>query len=99
VRFPPLRHPLVGEWLLSVGPVMSGPMGAVAVTWLEVGSWSALTGVALSAWEAEAIVIASREYAAAMETYSNKQHDQPWQPESEKTDMSKKLRAMFAPAR
>ncbi len=96
---PPLRHRMLADWLLSVGPVMSGAMGAVPVTWQEVASWSALTGVPLSAWEAEAIIAASREYAAAIETYADKQHAAPWGETVSKSDMAKKLRAMFAPGK
>lgn len=64
--FPPLDagHHLLG-YLWDVGPVTGGDMGAAPLSWQEMASWQAQTGIELQPWEARLLRRLSGDYLEA----------------------------------
>lgn len=71
------------SYLYEIGPVSSGGMGAVVISWPEINAWQMATGIDLAAWEARGLRRLSQEYLAA--SHEAQAHDCP-APFSEQPD-------------
>ena len=65
---------LVG-YLYEIGPVSSGGMGAVVISWQELHAWQEATGVELASWEARGLKRLSQEYLST--SHEAQAHDCP----------------------
>ena len=70
------------DYLLDVGPVVSGGMSAAPVTSRELMPWCEETGIRLQPWEAKCIRRLSRDYLAESHKAEKRNCPPPWRPES-----------------
>lgn len=68
---------LIG-YLYEVGPILSGGMGGMRITNLELAAWQSNTGVELEAWEARFIVRLSKEYLGESHRAESPECPSPW---------------------
>lgn len=55
-------------------------MGPTGLTATELRDWCALTGTELGPWDAKAVLVASRAYAAGLAAYAGKDEPRPGTP-------------------
>lgn len=55
VLLPDNPAPHITDWLLEIGPTVSGAMGESAISWQEIEAWQRSTGIELDAWESRTI--------------------------------------------
>lgn len=82
VLWAPLPRVECGGYLLhylqDVGPVMNGAMGAVPLSFSEIGSWADLTGTELQPWEAQMLRRLSLVYLAQSQRSTAHDCPSPW---------------------
>lgn len=66
------------EWLMDVGPIMQGGMGAAAVPHGELQAWAANIGLTFEGAEAEWLHKMSAAYAAEVANADGKDTPQPF---------------------
>jgi hypothetical protein len=66
------------DLLFEIGPVMHSGGGVVPLTFTEMQSWSLITGVFLTAWEALTIRRLSVEFARESTLSKNPERPAPW---------------------
>jgi len=83
IEMPPLEW---GEYLVAhlfeFGPTVAAGMGSAPVGAGELESWSRLTGISLSPWEARTLLRLSREYLGESHRATEQNCPAPWQPET-----------------
>ncbi len=96
---PPLRDGgYLVQYLLEIGPVMSGTMGSGPLTFGEVDAWCNRTGVNLTPWESRFLCRLSREYLYEQHCAEKHNAQAPWQPidyESDLSDVAKPMRSKW----
>lgn len=60
----PLPHLI--DWLMEIGPLGTGGMGPVPVSWAEIEVWQRVSAIELRPWEARTIRRLSREFLDQM---------------------------------
>ena len=107
---PSLKLPEIDEcdhivqWFYQSGMGMSGANGLTALTWQELESFSALSGLNLTAWESEMLMAMSRTYSTSYHKSQEPDSPTPWVDESEETleemraNVAAKFRAISAGA-
>ena len=73
-------------YLFELGPVGSGGMGAVAISWPDIDAWQNATGIELATWEARALRRLSQEYLAASHDAKERDCPAPYSEELDHTD-------------
>lgn len=75
---PPNPAPHIIDWLIEIGLVGGGGMGAAPISWQEIDAWVRRTGVAIEPWVARLI----RRLSSAYVAYGRKAEDEncppPW---------------------
>lgn len=72
---PPNPAPHIFDWLLDIGPAISGAMGDGPIEWRDMAAWEHHTGIELDPFEARTIRRLSRAYLA--QRYDAKKPDCP----------------------
>lgn len=75
---PPCPYPQLIEFLMEIGPVMAGAMGAVPVGWRDISAWAECTGIRLSPWAARAVRRLSIEWLSASQAGEAEDCPPPW---------------------
>lgn len=70
----------LAEWLMDIGPVDRGGMGATGLTFAEIAAWSATTGIPLRDGEAAALKAMSAAYAGELHRASGENVKAPFEP-------------------
>lgn len=65
---------------MSAGVVANGGMGTTGLSWVDVKTWSDLTGVVMTPWEAETLYEMSSAYAISLERAKDPECPPPWTP-------------------
>lgn len=52
------------DWLMEIGPMVSGAMGSAAFGWSDMAHWSEMTGIELDPWEAKTLRRLSLDWVA-----------------------------------
>ncbi|MBO29077.1 MAG: hypothetical protein CML61_10050 [Rhodobacteraceae bacterium] len=68
------------EWLLKIGPVWSGGMGAVPIPHTELAAWAANQGIAFSDSDAEWLYLMSVQYSNELSSSDGKSTPAPYEP-------------------
>lgn len=68
------------DYLMDVGPVMSGGMGPAPITSADLVPWCEETGLRLQPWESKFIRRLSREYLAESQKAAERKCPPPWRP-------------------
>lgn len=66
VPFPDVDADYLLALLDDIGPCEDDVMGAIPVSWLTLDAWQRISGIALSAWEAQMIRAGSRAYVGEL---------------------------------
>lgn len=74
-NLPPVRSDFLPQCLIASGPVEQTGFGAVGISPQRLESWMRITGYALSPWQAETVLDASRAYADEL---SGERPSPPW---------------------
>lgn len=78
------------------GFCLSGSMGAVPLTWSEVGSFSMLSGYQLNGWQSEQIIKMSRDYCYMLSKAKLLGYPSPYQEGYHDEDEKQKMRDRVA---
>ncbi|HAD31522.1 MAG: hypothetical protein CL578_22375 [Alteromonadaceae bacterium] len=82
-----------------MGQINQGSMGITPFTWGDVQSYCQQSGVPLSGWESEQIILMSREYAVMSQKSKQKTYPAPYADESKITSwrevLSKGIKDVF----
>ena len=65
-------------YLMDMGPVLSGGMGAVALTYGELDAWCNRMGISLAPWESRFLRRLSSEYASESHKATTQGYQAPW---------------------
>lgn len=69
----------VVAYLFDIGPVLHGGMGETPLTCGEIAAWEGLTGIELTAWEAQVVRRLSLEYLSEQQRAESPTALPPWQ--------------------
>lgn len=78
---------VVRKAFLDCGLAMSGAMSMVPLSWSEVSAYNSLSGVSLSPWEAENVIMMSREYCSFLTKAKDETCVQPYWPDMNDDEM------------
>lgn len=62
IDLPENPAPYLTDWLMEVGPIVSGGMGQAPIGWGDLTNWQQLTGVSLNPWEARTLRKLSQDF-------------------------------------
>ena len=93
---PPIDDDFLCDCLLSAGPVENTGFGAIAISPQRLEAWKRLTGFALSPWQAEAIMRASKAYANQMHSEAK---SAPWSAGDGKADAARLIKSALRSGR
>lgn len=66
------------DYLMEVGPVMSGAMGPTPITFGEIHAWASVTGTIINAWDARMLRYLSRCYVNEFQDAKDRNRPAPW---------------------
>lgn len=96
---PPCDALYLTEYLLEVGPVMSGAMGPIVVTQQEIAKYQSNMGIELLPWEVRAIRRASGAYLDQMMACREGHQAMPWRDhmgEEQRSNVGNALKSALA---
>ena len=83
---PPLDNGYLLNILLEIGPVLSGGMGPVPITFCEINAWCNRLGIDLHPMESRMLIQLSREYASESHKATARDHPAPWRQDDSKPE-------------
>lgn len=85
IPMPPLEgdEAYMIKLLMELGPVVNNGMGINGVSWQDINSWTLLTGVELSSWQASTLHLMSKAYANEYSRSNGENTHAPYIPEAD----------------
>jgi hypothetical protein len=93
---PPIDDDFLCDCLLGAGPIENTGFGAISISPQRLEAWMRITGFALSPWQAEVIMRASKAYANQMHSDANAA---PWSAEGGKADAARLIKSALRSGR
>ena len=66
------------DCLIEIGTSMASGFGVTPLTWSEIESWSNLTEIDISSWEATMIMSLSRTFTSSFNRFDDKEFPSPY---------------------
>lgn len=100
IDLPENPAPYITDWLMEIGPLVSGGMGEAPVGWQDMAAWSEMIGVELDPWEARSIRRLSRVFMSQRHDARKPDCPPPFSPtrdqvESRREIVARKVEAAF----
>ena len=80
------------DYLFDAGPSSAAGMGAIPLTWADLGAWERATGVTLPLWASRLLRHLSAEYLAESHTAVEHAAPPPWAREVDRDRAAKHIR-------
>ena len=64
--------------MIEIGTSMASGFGVTPLTWSEIESWSNLTDIRISSWEATMIMSLSRTFTSSFNRFDEKEFPSPY---------------------
>lgn len=66
------------DYLIEIGTSMASGFGVTPLTWSEIESWSNLTDIRISSWEATMLMSLSRTFTSSFNRFDDKDFPSPY---------------------